>query len=271
MGKDINDYRDILKEELSVRTQANARYSLRAFARDLDLAPSRLSQILNGKQGLSLSRAVRLAEKIGFSPSESDYFVKLVQASDARSKMKRSEAVEAVLKHESKTVKFRRLDEIHFKAISDWYFYGVRELVKLPSFRGESSWIAKRLGISKFQAQDALKKLEALGLIRKTNNKYEVSRETPTTSHGLPSLAIRHFNKSLLKKAIKAIDLQTVNERNITTFTFALDPSEYDEFVKMIDEFRKRVIKKADSTPDTKKKDVYSLAIQFFRLTERGD
>ena len=60
------DYRLLLKSELASRTNQNPNYSLRAFARDLDLAPSRLSEVLNGKQGLSTQAAEKIAKTLGY-------------------------------------------------------------------------------------------------------------------------------------------------------------------------------------------------------------
>ncbi len=264
------NYREILNEILVERCKLNPKYSLRAFSRDLELAPSRVSQILNGKQGLSKERAISIAEKLGFSKLETEYFTNLVEASDSRSKSNRKQALKKLSNLELGKLKFKNLNDTLFKVISDWYFYGVRELTKLPSFQENPNWIANRLSISKYQASDALKKLEEVGLITKSENKgFEPSEDTPTTTHGVPSVAIRNFNKSLLKKAIESIDLQSVDERNFTTFTFALDSNEYAEFVDMIDQFRRQVMKKAELVPNSNKNEVYSLAIQFFRLTDK--
>ena len=47
------DYRDILSDQFNVRRKVNARYSLRAFARDMSISPSRLSEVISGKGDLS--------------------------------------------------------------------------------------------------------------------------------------------------------------------------------------------------------------------------
>jgi transcriptional regulator with XRE-family HTH domain len=60
-------FRIILQAELERRRAANARYSLRSFARDLDIDHSTLSQILRGKRRLTgrnvraFGRRLRLA------------------------------------------------------------------------------------------------------------------------------------------------------------------------------------------------------------------
>src|SRR2546430_13739191 len=68
------DYRRVLRKELESRCRTSPRYSLRAFARDLKISPSRLSEILSGKQGLSraAARGIRSAEHTSELQSQSN-------------------------------------------------------------------------------------------------------------------------------------------------------------------------------------------------------
>jgi len=59
-------FRDILTQELRRRKAVNHRYSLRAFARSLQMDPSTLSKILRGKRELSMSTAFRVANYLEF-------------------------------------------------------------------------------------------------------------------------------------------------------------------------------------------------------------
>ena len=76
-------YRSILKDELLRRIRQNPRYSLRAFARDLRLSPSRLSEVLSGKQGLSRQAAKAITERLGWRGSEAERFIDLVESQHA--------------------------------------------------------------------------------------------------------------------------------------------------------------------------------------------
>ncbi len=79
---------------------SNPRYSLRAFARDIGISPSRLSAILKGRQGLSESSASRIAAKLGWEGEAAERFVLMVLAADSRSKGRRTEALNR-LNHDS--------------------------------------------------------------------------------------------------------------------------------------------------------------------------
>lgn len=160
----INDYKTILKEELASRCRQNPRYSLRAFARDLKLAPSRLSEVLSGKQGLSRPAAERIAKALGYAPGDIERFCDLVESLHARSKKNRDSARLRLKKVGGDSTEIQ-LQADTVKLIADWYHFAILELTNIDGFRSESKWIAKRLGISEFEAQLALDRLQRLNLI----------------------------------------------------------------------------------------------------------
>ena len=80
------DYRQILKLELENRIQKNKFYSLRAYARDINIGVAQLSQVLRGNQGLSTQKATVIAQNLNFTKSELDFFCALVEAYDSRSR-----------------------------------------------------------------------------------------------------------------------------------------------------------------------------------------
>ena len=94
LGNNTNyvDYRVQLQQEFDRRRKGNPYYSLRAFARDLAIAPSRLSEIFNHKQGLSRKVALRIADTLGFIGESRELFLDSVTSQHARSKSERQMA-----------------------------------------------------------------------------------------------------------------------------------------------------------------------------------
>jgi plasmid maintenance system antidote protein VapI len=80
--------RVILQQTLFTKQQKNKRYSLRAFARDLKISPSFLSEVLNGKYGISKQLAAQIADRLGFNSEEVQHFCSLadLEVTDSRSK-----------------------------------------------------------------------------------------------------------------------------------------------------------------------------------------
>ena len=62
------DYRLELKQVFQERRGRNPRYSLRSYARDLDLGVATLSQVLSGKRHLSVKNAKKVVYKLCWGP-----------------------------------------------------------------------------------------------------------------------------------------------------------------------------------------------------------
>jgi transcriptional regulator with XRE-family HTH domain len=70
------DFRSFLQDELEKRCKKNPRFSLRAFARTLDVEPSALSKILHGKRSLTPKMLLRMASQLGLPDNEIERFAK---------------------------------------------------------------------------------------------------------------------------------------------------------------------------------------------------
>ncbi len=77
------DFRSYLKSELEKRCQKNNQFSLRGFARLLEIEPSSLSKILNGKRRITASMFERLAKKLNLSPEEITSYLANVEIKDS--------------------------------------------------------------------------------------------------------------------------------------------------------------------------------------------
>lgn len=69
-----SDFRQFLEDELARRTQNSPRYSLRAFARHLDVDSSFLSKILNGKRTVTVRTIRMFGERLNLTPDELQKF-----------------------------------------------------------------------------------------------------------------------------------------------------------------------------------------------------
>jgi uncharacterized protein (TIGR02147 family) len=266
------DYREILKQRLEERCRANARYSLRAFARDLKIAPSRLSEILRGKQGLSKAFSEQIAQRIGLSDAEQKLFTSMVVLADARSKKERDVARSLLTELEESKQKLNVLREDTFRVIEDWYHYTILELTTTTGFKSSPLWISKRLGISVYETENAIDRLKRVGLLQEVDGKFVLTHQSSVTTDDIPSESIRTFNKQMLVKASEAITNQSIDEREIGTLTIAIDEKDIPEFKEMIRKFKAKVDQTAGAKAEakgSKLKHVYCLAIQFFRLTTK--
>ena len=259
------DYREILKSKLSDRCQKNPHYSLRAFARDLGVSPQRLSHILNGKHGLSVKGAEEMARNLGMSGEEKKVFCTLVQRKHARSKLIREEAEHKLI--EIKTV-YQDLSLDHFRIIADWYHFAIMELTLVNGFKSDYRWIAKSLGIQEIEVKLAVERLLKLEMLEKDKKgNLKLTGNFFADPRGVPSEALRHFHRQLLKKASDALDLQSLEERDVSSTIVAIDSSRIPEAKADLKNFRESFDKKYSSSENKNK--VYCLGMTFFNLQQK--
>ncbi|MEQ1723066.1 MAG: hypothetical protein ABL930_07800 [Pseudobdellovibrio sp.] len=113
-------YQDILKEHLARRINMNPRYSLRAFANSLGLEPSKLSEVLSGKKGLSVDRAEKICERLRLQELDREVFVLSVLAQHSRIKKLRLDSAKKLKELLSKNSLKDRTTQMNA-----WYFGAV--------------------------------------------------------------------------------------------------------------------------------------------------
>ncbi len=72
---DKNPFRIFVKEELLLRTAKNPSYSLRAFAKSLQVEHSALSKILSGKRSLTPEMIYRISTRLGVSRDQTISYI----------------------------------------------------------------------------------------------------------------------------------------------------------------------------------------------------
>lgn len=263
------DYREMLKREFEQRAGKNPHYSLRAFARDLKLAPSHLSGILSGQYGLSKNRAAEIASRIGYSAQELEEFVTSVESQHARSSAARS-----IAHRKLRTLRPRRasrsvLDLDALALISNPHHFSILELTYLKSFRPDPSWIAHALGISQSAANLAIDRLKRLGLLEAQGERWQVREDCTETVTDIPSSAIQALHAQVLKMADSALPVQPVARREYRSTFFSIRKEKIEEAKRAIEEFHRDFCEDISEVhPDAHDKDqVYCLATQLFSLT----
>lgn len=266
-----SDYRSILKEELNTRCEQNPRYSLRAFARDLKLSPSRLSEILNRKQGLSRKAAEKIAQSLGYRADEAIHFCDLVSVKHARGVQEKEAAQLRLIKRfadQKKDERFQlQLDS--FRIISDWYHLGILELMKMKHFRADIRWMARRLGLPVIQVELAIDRLARVGLLERDGDRLVALQADGWIPGGVPSESIRKFHRQVLQKAVEAISTQPVNERILGTHFLTLNKSDLKDASHEIERFQAEFCRKFQSESGLRDS-VYCISMQLFKIAEDG-
>lgn len=256
------DYRKILQREFEAKKIKNPSYNLSSFARLLDLPPSRLSEILRAKVGLSKTKANLIAAKLKLSEKETELFIDLVSIEHARNPSEKAAAKKRIEIYISK--EFYLYNENHLSYLSEWYHHALIEFINL--FPGKTKHeMSESLGLDMGTISIAIKQLILLEIITKAHKGYKVIHANRTSAPDVPSEAIKKLNKQILQKASDEVTKQSVDNRDYSILFLSFKKSQMKLAKARIKEFKRSFMKEFESSSENDS--IYTLGIQLFELT----
>jgi len=265
---DYDNFRDILRNEIKRRVEDNPLYSAHSFAKKIGLSQSYLSLILNDKRSLSDEAAQSVSNALLLSPLEKEYFLLLV-------KKEASQKEELIWLYQQKIAELKKnhdteiLDLEKFHLIADWHHSAILECFHLEKFEHTTKNFAAYLNLEEGEVELALKRLQNAGLVGtlESGHYYRIHTGFISTPHGIKSVGLRTFHKQILKKASLAIEEQSVEERNFSGITMALDPQKIPEAKIKIQNFMQELMKFLD---EGNKTEIYQFSTQLFQLKNKS-
>lgn len=247
------------------RQKRNPSYSQRAFARDLGILPSRLSEMMTGKVGISYRNANKIAQRLELSDEDKAMFLDLVQSEYGRSAAIRQASSERLRDRLQEAYAFKQEE---FNVISDWYHAAILELVDLKDFEVSAKHVAKRLGISPDIAGEAIHRLERLNFLKIKNGGAEKTHRNRATTLDVPSAYIRKSHAQVLRKAEEALDTRPVSERDYSYMMFAMPKKKISYLKKVLLSLRKELAKEIEELESQNSDSVFCVGMQCFEVTE---
>ncbi len=252
----------IFEREFLSRKLKNGHYSLRSFAKLIDMPAGRVSQILSGKRHLTADTGKKVAEKLCFSPKKEREFLSNITN---EKKSRRKTIVAREILNSQEVEEFHALSDEHFCYLSEWYYYPLRELINLKTFKNDIEWMASKLDISKLEVRSAIKRMKRLGLIEERDGTLVNLKKDITTTHDIESRALKISHKKVLEMAADSIDQYPVEERDITSITMSIDPQKIPLAKELIKDFRRQLAGLLESGDQT---EVYNFNMQLVPTTK---
>lgn len=245
------NWHSYLKKEFRERQRKNPKYSLRAFAKNLHISPSHLSQLLSGKRAVKAPVAIRLAKALDLTSVET---LDLLQ-SQTHFSIDQSQA--QVVSVED------------FGLIASWHYYAILGLSHLKDNVATAEWITQALRIPHNISQRCFEDLLRLGHIRIVGHQFRQASKFIRTQADIPSQLVRNYHKQNLQLAAQKIDLVDIELREYNSMTLPINPRKLKAAKKMIRSFTENF---TEEMSRGKNSEVYNLCIQFFPLTlsEKG-
>jgi len=242
----MTNFKEYLETQFRQRQARNPRYSLRAFANTVGLSPAQISQMLSGKRTITLETINKVSDRLGLSPIEKREFMKL-------------EVLEPSL--DKKT---QQLNEDQFALIADWYHLAILGLSHQSKAKKDPLWISRKLGITFFQAKEALSRLERMGLIDSGKKLHQTTAPLSILSEA-PSPAIQKFHRQVLSLADEKLALVPPSKRDYSAVTFNIAPKNLKRAQDLIQKFQDEL---CDLLSTKEESETYMLSCQFFPLTK---
>lgn len=249
---------NLLRGKLMELQSKNSSYSLRAFASKVDVHVGALSSIMNGKRNVSRELAERIAHGLMLDPQERMEILDLFPV-----KLKRtSGTVDELGKVNSRYVE---LEAEQFKMIAEWEHYAILSLMNCQDFQDAPSWIAQRLGITETRAEEVLRRLFTMGLIKwSSEHKLERVHQAVRSSDDTINLSLRKSHEVTLDLAKESLNRDHVTDRDFTYVTMAIDPQNIGVAKEMIRKFQDEISEVLEAGNRT---EVYRFSTQLFPFT----
>lgn len=247
---------DILERVLKERQERNPSYSLRAFAKNLDLDGSVLSAILKDKRSIPAKKIEYILEKLELDEREAGLFL----VSTKKSKLK-YDKVERIDNENTKELD----EETHYRILSSWEHYALLSLIETKDFKSDIDWISERLIIPKKKLSEVISDLIETNLINEINGEYIPTGNRMVTSQDVESEALKASNYTSMEIAQDRLDSVNMLLREFSSLTFSGDLKKINDAKNLIMEFQDKMEKLFE---DGDKTDVFHCSLQFFPLTK---
>jgi uncharacterized protein (TIGR02147 family) len=231
----------------------NRGFSLRAYARRLGLSSGALSGVLSGKRRISEKASEKLISKMALDPKQSMQIRSLYRGQRERRQSDKSKL---------------QLQSDQFHVISDGLHFALLSLMETHDFKPDVNWMAARLRSSPRAIEEALSRLERLGLIAVSKaGRIKLTGGHYQTSDEIADTAIQKFHEERLDEAKEALHTVDVMDRDFTSLTLAVRKDQLAAAKLMIREFKRRLEAVLEQDP---KDEVYRFCIQLFPVTMTG-
>ena len=271
--KDILEYTDyrLYIADYYADRKAKSAFTWQEFANAAGFtSPVYLKYVSEGRFNLSEDAAVRVAQAMDLAGFEPEYFCEMVKFDHAKNDAEKKAAFNRMLAI-ADAHKAKILEGDSFRFFSDWKNPVIRELAPaMPGAKPLALAHACRPKVSAAEVSETLKFLVNAELLQKDEdgNYRQTEKSVTTGPMNATPVAVRGLHRQMGEIALEAIEGVSQDDRNFSGLTLGVTRGAYEEIVKEIAEFRKRVV--AIATRDNETDEVYRMNIQFFPMTNKG-
>lgn len=262
------NYRIFLKDFYEEQKKTSRVFSYRYFSQKAGInSPNFLKQVIEAKRNLTAQTTSKFLTALKLSNKEAAFFKSLVLFNQAKSASEKQVHYTAMVSM-MHLIKEQRLHACQHDYFMHWYIPVVREIINLYNFKGDYKALAAAVTplITVREARFAVKSLKDLGMIAETpDGLFHQTAAAIVSDSSVARMAVRSFNREMLKKAEAALDTVPIEERQIYGVTVGVSKACYNVLTAEMAAFRDRVIAIVNSDKDSDR--VYQMHLQLFPLS----
>jgi uncharacterized protein (TIGR02147 family) len=263
------DYRDYLRDHYHFNKNSHGFFSFRYISGKTGLDASFYVKVLNKQKHIADTAIPTLINFLRFSRREGNYFTNLVKFNKAKQH-------EQEMFYFGKMLALRKpsatvLSKEMFDYFSSWWNIALRELINIVPSGIDHRELAARLlpPITPVQARKSIALLRKLGMITcDENGVFKLSDDFITTDGMVQNIAVRSFQKEMIRLAGEAIDRVPREDRDISTLTISTSRECLELIREKLSEVRREIMELVRK--EEKTEEVFQLNFQIFPLTQNS-
>ncbi len=235
-----NQYREILKDIFVQRVSNNPSYSLRAFARDLDLSVSYLSEVLTSKKILKATYIDQIILKLNLDENSATIFK------------------ESCLFENQGKSSLKEISKEDFNDINDPLVFALLSTFFLEDFVNDIDWISEKLRISQEKCHQLINALVEKDILEIKDGQITRKSLNYIVKNFSNPEKLREFHQKCLFQIDQSLTNMPSEKIHLNHLSFAINPDKMSTFREKTDKYLDEIEKLMETGPQ---KDLYSLAV----------
>jgi uncharacterized protein (TIGR02147 family) len=244
------ELKKVLQLKFAELQAKNPQYSLRAFAKSLDIHAASLSEFFADKRQFSPKLQKKIIDKLNIAPD-------------------RKQRLMEVVDHHADTpadAERIQIDTDSYHMVVDPIYYSILCLLETKNFEEDYAFMARRLKRKSKEIKEAMERLERVGYIKRVGKKLMVAEAHLMTTDDIANMSLRLRHAENLDSAKNALLNLDVDKRYFRFETLAISTEDMPEFKKAASEFFSKLV--LISQKSKNKNEVYEFCFNFFPRTE---
>ncbi|MGL1936543.1 MAG: TIGR02147 family protein [Fibrobacterales bacterium] len=237
------DYHEYLRTWYKQEKESGTKVTMQKLA---DVAgfksKSYIQRVISGAKAVSRKSICQFNEMLGHSEKESEFFMLLVHFKHAKSDGEKARCLRKLQEQSDSLI--HNLESKRFEFFNTWYHPVIREVISTVPFKEDYLKLARSIKpeITAKQAHDSVSLLLELGLIKLSRGKYVQLQSSVIAQSETDYMALREFQRMMIRLGGEAIDRFDPPERNVVSITAGLSYENAEKINKMISQFQKSII-----------------------------